>query len=88
MCGGEVYHTGVMLLELDNPSKVIRIAKDPILSPEMQYEKNGLAENVVFGSSHIVEEDGSVKLYYGGADTVQCVADTSVELLLEAALNR
>lgn len=36
----------------------------------------------------VVENDGSVKLYYGASDWYQCVADTSLDLLLEAALYR
>jgi len=84
----ELYHTGVMLTELEKPYKVIRVGDEPILSPELNYEIFGHAVNVVFASSHIVEQDGSIKLYYGAADRYQCVADTSVDLLLEAALNR
>lgn len=84
----ELYHTGVMLTQLENPWKVIRVCDEPILSPELSYELSGHAVNVVFASSHIVEDDGSIKLYYGAADRYQCVADTSVELLLDAALNR
>lgn len=57
-------------------------------SPELDYELSGHAVNVVFASSQIVEDDGSVKLYYGAADRYQCVADTTVDLLLEAALER
>lgn len=83
-----LYHTGVMLTELSDPSKIIRVGKEPILSPEETYELCGHAPNVVFASSHVVEEDGSVKLYYGASDRYQCVADTSVALLLEAALER
>jgi len=84
----ELYHAAVMLTELDKPWKVIRVSDEPILSPMLDYECYGHASNVVFASSHIVEDDGSVKLYYGGADRYQCVADTSVDLLLDAALNR
>ena len=83
-----LYHTGVMLTDLKDPSKIIRVGKEPILSPEMPYENTGHAPNVVFASSQIVEDDGSVKLYYGAADRYQCVADTTIELLLEAALFR
>lgn len=83
-----LYHTGVMLTELDNPAKVIRVGNEPILSPELPFELAGHAPNVVFASSQIVEEDGSVKLYYGASDRYQCVADTSLDLLLEAALHR
>lgn len=83
-----LYHNGVMLTELNDPSKVIRVGREPILSPEESYETTGHAPNVVFASSHIVEDDGSVKLYYGGADRYQCVADTHIDALVHAALER
>jgi len=35
----------------------------------------------------VVENNGEIKLYYGGADTVQCVATTSVERLIDACYN-
>jgi predicted GH43/DUF377 family glycosyl hydrolase len=84
----ELYHTGVMLTRLDKPSEVIRVADEPILSPMEDYENYGHACNVVFASSHILEDDGSIKLYYGAADRYQCVAHTSVDQLLHAALER
>lgn len=83
-----IYNTGVMLTSLEDPARVIRVATNPILVPELPYELAGLAPNVVFASSHIVEDDGSVKLYYGAADRYQCLAETTVDLLLEAALHR
>lgn len=83
-----IYHTGVMLTKLDKPHEIIRVGNEPVLSPEETYELIGHAPNVVFANSQIVEDDGSVKLYYGGADRYQCVADTSIDLLLEAALER
>jgi beta-1,4-mannooligosaccharide/beta-1,4-mannosyl-N-acetylglucosamine phosphorylase len=89
ICGDQfIYHAGVMLTELDAPWKVIRVGDEPILSPEEPYELSGHAPTVVFASSQIVEDDGSVKLYYGASDRYQCVADTSIAELLEAALER
>jgi len=85
---GYLYHAGVMLTDLNDPSKVIRVGSEPILSPEMPYELAGHAPNVVFASSHVVEDDGSVKIYYGASDRYQCVADTTIDLLLEAAFER
>ena len=83
-----IYHAGVMLTEPDNPAKLIRACDEPILTPELSYELAGHAPNVIFASSQIVEDDGSVKIYYGASDRYQCVADTTVDLLLEAALER
>ena len=44
----------------------------------------GLVEHVCFPCSKIVEDDGTVKLYYGGADTVQCVATGRLDDLIHA----
>ncbi len=78
-----VYQLGVSLLDLDDPSKVIALAEEAILEPLMDYELVGQTPSVVFTSGAVVENDGEIKLYYGGADTVQCVALTSVARLLE-----
>ncbi|MEM2972138.1 MAG: glycoside hydrolase family 130 protein [Candidatus Bathyarchaeia archaeon] len=83
-----VYHLGVMLLDLNNPSKIVACAKAPILSPREPYERIGLTHNVVFTSGAILEEDGEVKIYYGGADTVQCVATAQLDDLIDACFNR
>lgn len=82
-----VYQLGVALHDLDNPAKVIRVAAEAILEPEEQYELVGQTPSVVFTSGAVVEDDGEVKLYYGGADTVMCLATTTVERLLYACKN-
>jgi len=83
-----IYHTGVFLTELDQPWKVIRVGSEPILSPEEPYELSGHAPTVVFASSQVVRDDGSVLLYYGAADRYQCVAESSVDELVHCALER
>ncbi|MFB3897095.1 MAG: glycoside hydrolase family 130 protein [bacterium] len=88
MASGYVYHIGVMLLDLDDPSKVIARGKAPILSPKLHYERVGLTMNVVFTSGAIPEPDGTVKIYYGGADTVQCIATAKLDDLIDACYNR
>lgn len=82
-CNGVNYGGGVMLLDLEKPWKVIARCKDPILVVKETYEMIGQVPNVIFPGALIPEEDGSAKLYYGGADYVQCVAQTSIRELLE-----
>lgn len=79
-----VYQLGVCLLDLDDPSKVLALAPEAILEPERTYELVGQTPSVVFTCGAVVEADGSIKLYYGGADTVMCLATTSVSQLLQA----
>ncbi|MDD3089498.1 MAG: glycoside hydrolase family 130 protein [Candidatus Omnitrophica bacterium] len=83
-----VYHLGVMMLDLKDPSKIIARAKAPILSPKTDYELNGLSYAVVFTAGAVVEDNGEVKIYYGGADRVQCLATAKLEDLIDACYNR
>ena len=61
-----------------------RLLEKPILSPEMPYEHQGFRGDVIFPGGMILEDDGSIKLYYEAADTVECLAFTSVDELLAA----
>jgi len=67
------YRLGVLLLDLEDPSKVIGRSKDPLLSPEADYERVGLVPNVVF-TCGAVEMNGHYHVYYGGADKVIGIA--------------
>jgi len=86
-CTTREYTAGAALLDLENPAKLIRATEYPVLLPEADYEMTGLVEHVVFPCSKIIEPDGSVKLYYGAADTCQCVATGQLDDLLEACLH-
>jgi predicted GH43/DUF377 family glycosyl hydrolase len=77
-----IYKLGVVLLDLNEPWKVIGKSKEPILSPDKDYERIGDVNNVVFSNGWIVEDDGNIKIYYSGADTNICVAETSIDELI------
>jgi predicted GH43/DUF377 family glycosyl hydrolase len=83
-----VYQLGVCLLDLEDPSRVLARSEEAVLEPQEPYELVGQTPSVVFTGGAVVEDDGEVKLYYGGADTVQCVATTSLERLLDACRHR
>ena len=74
------------MLDRDDPSKVIGHCVEPSLSPREDYERVGDVGNVVFACGAIVEEDGEVKVYYGGADTRMCLAQTTVKKLVDYCL--
>lgn len=82
-CSGVNYGGGVMLLDLEKPWKVVARCKDPILYVKKDYEMIGQVPNVIFPGAIIPEENGDAKLYYGGADYVQCVAETNIDKLIE-----
>ncbi|MBI1938428.1 MAG: glycoside hydrolase family 130 protein [Ignavibacteriales bacterium] len=77
-----LYKLGVVLLDLEKPWIVKGRTKGPILSSELDYERIGDVPNVVFSCGWIDEPDGRVKIYYSGADTNICLAETSIDYLL------
>lgn len=76
------YSAGLMLLDLHDPSKIVGLWKTPLLAPETEYETEGFRGHVIFPGGMILEPDGEVKIYYGGADTVECLATAHVDDLL------
>ena len=85
---GPIYRAGILLLDLEDTSKVISRSDVPSLSPREEYERIGDVGNVVFPCGAIVEDDGEVKLYYGAADTSLCLATTKIEYLIESVMNK
>ena len=77
------YTTGVMLLDLEDPRRVVGLYKEPLIAPEAPYEvAGGFRNDVVFPCGMILEENGECKIYYGAADTVICLATADVQDLL------
>lgn len=69
------YSAGVMLLDLQDPRKVLGMSKEPLFTPEAPYEvAGGYRNKVVFPTGMILEESGELKIYYGAADTSVCLA--------------
>jgi predicted GH43/DUF377 family glycosyl hydrolase len=84
---GSVYRLGVALHDLDDPSKIIAVGDNWILQPEDPWELVGYVHNVVFTCGAIPEEDGTVKIYWGGADTVMCVGTAVINELVDYCLD-
>ena len=72
-----VYRTGWVLFDRKDPTKVIARSEKPIFEPERDWEIKGQVPNVVFVEGAI-EDGGRLLLYYGGADSVTGVAETSL----------
>ncbi len=77
------YRVGMILLDLKDPAIVLAHCTDPIFEPEEPYEKIGLINNVVFPCG-MVEKDGLLYIYYGGADSVVGVATIELAIVLKA----
>jgi predicted GH43/DUF377 family glycosyl hydrolase len=80
-----VYRVGAMMLDLDDPLKIIARTPEPILEPEAEYERVGLVPNVVFPCGNVVIGD-TLFVYYGGADKYCCVATAPLAELVDHVL--
>lgn len=82
------YTAGIMLLDLENPSRILGMSSSPLLAPEAPYETDGGFRNhVIFPGGMILEPSGEVKMYYGAADTVECLATADVDDLVRLCLS-
>ncbi len=82
----KTYTIGAMLLDLDEPWKVKGLCPEPVMAPTETYELEGYRGHVIFPGGLILEETGELKIYYGGADTVECLAFADAEELARACL--
>jgi predicted GH43/DUF377 family glycosyl hydrolase len=80
---GDHYGVGAMLLDLDDPTRVLARTRKPFMEPETYYEKVGLIiPNVIFPSGNVVK-DGTVYIYYGCTDTCIALATVGLQELLD-----
>ena len=84
---GPIYRIGTVLIDLEQPHKVVARCNKPILSPRKDYERIGDVGNVAFACGAVVEDTGEIKVYYGAADTCICVATAEFENLIDITLN-
>jgi beta-1,4-mannooligosaccharide/beta-1,4-mannosyl-N-acetylglucosamine phosphorylase len=88
----KTYRAGVMMLDLEDPTKVRKVQMRPLMEPETDYEcapdfhENTCRPNVLFPCAAIVEPDDEVKIYYGASDTTVCVATAGLQDLIDFCL--
>lgn len=87
-CAYPHYWAGVMLLDLEEPWKIVARAAEPVMIPEAPYEITGQTPCVLFPQSLIPEDDGSFKMYYGAADEVTCLATGNLDELIAFCFER
>ena len=80
-----IFGIEALLLDHNDPRKIIGRTTGPILVPEQIYEKEGQYKNIVFPSGAIILDD-KLDIYYGGADSVCCMASVNVNHLLDSML--
>lgn len=79
------YCLGALLLDLNDPSKVLARSREPIMEPLETYEQKGFFGNCVFTNGHVVDGD-ALTIYYGASDTVICGAEFSIDAVLRTLL--
>jgi predicted GH43/DUF377 family glycosyl hydrolase len=75
------YCLGALLLDLNEPWRVLARSEVPIMEPLAPYEKEGFFGQVIFTNGHLVDGD-RVTIYYGAADSVICGAHFSLSNIL------
>lgn len=76
------YKVGAMILDYKNPTKILYRSSCPILEPDMHYENEGAKAGVVYVCGAVIK-DGTLFVYYGGADSVVCVATADIREFLK-----
>jgi len=82
-----IYRVGALLLDLDDPTRVLARTPEPLLEPQAYYERVGLyIPNVVFPTG-VVLRDGTLWLYYGVCDTAIALATARLDDVLDHVLS-
>lgn len=76
------YRVGAMLLDLEDPTKILCRTKEPILEPDQDYECEGFYKGICFPCGNVLK-DGVLYVYYGGADQYACVATGDFEEVMD-----
>jgi len=76
---GPIFRLGTVILEKDDPTKVVGRANIPILSPRKQYERIGDVPNIVYSNGAVLTEDGTLNIFYGAANSCICIGTTTVD---------
>lgn len=82
----DAYRVGALLLDLNDPRKILSRTKDFIMEPEYEYETSGYYNGCVFPTGNVIK-DGILYVYYGCADKYVSVATCDAEELLNYLKN-
>jgi len=76
------YKLGLALLDLEDPTRVLKRTDEWVFGPRELYERVGDVNEVVFPCGWIADGD-EVRMYYGGADTCVALATASMKEILD-----
>lgn len=85
--GGTYYYIGAMLLDLEEPWKVIGKTNSYLMMPQEPWEQHGNCDNTIFPCGAIADDDQDrIRLYYGACDFAICLATGSLSETVEACI--
>lgn len=82
-CGVGTYSAGAMLLDRNEPQRIVRRSPEPILVPQTDFERTGFVPNVLFPTG-VVARGATLLVYYGAADAACAVVELSMTDVLAA----
>lgn len=85
--GTGYYRVGAVMLDLEDPTKVIARTKDFIMEPEFDYEIEGYYKGCVFPTGNVIIDD-TIYVYYGGADKYVGLATANVNELVDFVMSQ
>ena len=86
--GGPIYRVGFALLDLEDPSHLLRRSDEWVFGPQAPYERAGDVDQVVFPCGWIADEaNDALLLYYGAADTSVSLATASLSEVIAYVLD-
>jgi predicted GH43/DUF377 family glycosyl hydrolase len=81
---GSLYRIGLALFDLENPEVCLRRGDTWVFGPDALYEREGDVDNVVFPCGFTVDDDDdTINVYYGAADTSICLATASIREMVD-----
>jgi len=83
---GPIFRIGAMVLDREDPTRVVGRSGIPILSPRELYERIGDVPNLVFSTGAFVDEDGQLHIVYGAANSCICMGTTTIEDVVDHCL--
>jgi len=81
----KLYCVGIMMLDLEEPWRIVGLSREPLMVPEApyDYETDGCRSYTIFPCATILEDDGTVRIYYGACDTVVALATARLDDLID-----
>lgn len=79
------YKLGALMLDINDPSKVLYRARYPLLEPDEWYE-NDWKPGIIYASGAVVKDD-KLYIYYGGGDKYIAVAHTNLKDFVKKLMN-